>query len=125
MNEIIISGFNQWLEGLLSANLPNNIVAFNFNLYEGQDEFHIQLIGADNYDENDEEWACDEVYTSGEDIYVLEFKDSENNWQAGLEEAKILINNFLSTNDKSVKLKAAKAVAVGFVDGNLEVLYKK
>ena len=37
--------FSAWLDEVLKEELPEGIAAFNFNLYEGEDAFDIQLIG--------------------------------------------------------------------------------
>lgn len=46
MNAIIQREFSKWLNGCLSLELPINIKSFNFNIYEGESEYHIQLIGS-------------------------------------------------------------------------------
>ena len=43
--------------------LPQNIVALNFNLYEGP--YALDLIGSATYDESDEDWACNEDFIPG------------------------------------------------------------
>lgn len=43
-----------------SEKLPENIVALNFNIYEGP--YAIDLIGSATFDESDEDWACNEDF---------------------------------------------------------------
>lgn len=43
--------------------LPEDIVALNFNLYEGP--YAIDLIGSATFDESDEDWACNEDFIPG------------------------------------------------------------
>jgi len=51
MSKSVFSDFTKWLDAILSTELPKNIQAFCFNIYEGKDTFHIQLIGASSFSE--------------------------------------------------------------------------
>ncbi|MBR5948731.1 MAG: hypothetical protein IKZ82_08835 [Clostridia bacterium] len=77
---MVYQEFEEWLNSLLSQPLPINIAAFCFNLYENTDEqeagFSVQLIGAERFDVEDANWACDEVYSSAEDLFFF----SSDNW---------------------------------------------
>ena len=58
--------FENWLSTALQVPVPEEVKAFSFNLFEpaGEEEvkFGIELIGAGNYDPDDSDWACDEVW---------------------------------------------------------------
>lgn len=116
---------SNWLNRILSAKLPENIVAFNFNLYEGVDEtYHIHLIGSEEFDEDDEDWACTSYYSSEEDIcYIKRTKDIEH-WDKGLEHIERLLKQYLNDGEKAFILKDSKAIGVGFVDGNISIIYR-
>ena len=59
--------FSNWLDGILSFNpFPANTMAVNFNLYEMDDSFDVQLIGSSMYDEDNDDWACEETFSSEE-----------------------------------------------------------
>ena len=91
--------FEKWLDNLLENNkMPEEAIAFCFNFYDEEDEsYGIQLIASDEFDAEDGgEWACSEVWSSEEEY---------------LENGKY----------KDILLEA-KAVAMGFVDGDLEIL---
>ena len=48
---------SNWLNEVLEKNIPTGIKAFNFNLYEGsEDTYDIELIGSDEFDEEDPDW---------------------------------------------------------------------
>ena len=115
--------FENWLNDVLKDNLSDNIVAINFNLYEDEnDKWSIELVGTSSFDENDEDWACDEVFTTRDNPYVLEMK---SDWE-GIQGIFIdKINNYLDNGKYADKLKHYKAVAIGFVDGDLSIIYKK
>ena len=62
--------FEKWLNGVLEENMPIPGVALNFNLYEEADFcWSIQLIGASCFDEEEEDWCCEETFCSGENRF--------------------------------------------------------
>jgi hypothetical protein len=115
--------FNAWADRILTQPLSSSVVAYNFNLYEHADEFAIQLVGTRSFDLRDEDWACDEIYSSGEDLFCLPHKVVGNRWEKGLEAAKSLVENYLCHGTKAGVLKASSGVGVGFVDGDIEFAY--
>ena len=108
--------FSAWLDEVLKEELPQGIAAFNFNLYEGEDAFDIQLIGASRFDE---------AFSSEEDVYYLPRESEDIEWQEGLSCAADLVDLYLDQGQYAGKLKAAQAVAIGFVDGDLTILYTR
>ncbi len=128
MNIEIYQAFGQWLDDLLENNeMPGETKAFNFNLYEESIEesiYSIQLIAACCFDENDDEWACSEVWSSEENIFCVDTSDEEKGWQTALELITSLVNEYLDRGKYSHILKASQAVGIGFVDGDLSILYR-
>lgn len=114
-----------WIDAILKNPLPDGIVAFNFNLYEGVDSFHIQLIGASQYSKDDEDWATNELYTTGENIFVIPRNICGQEWQKGLSFLKNIIEEYLNKGNYKGILKRTNAVGIGFVDGDIEILYEK
>lgn len=128
MENEIYNAFTDWLNSLLEKDMPENTKAYNFNLYEEEDEtYGIQLIASDRFYENDGgEWACSEIYSSEEDIFYIDHSDEKNaDRQRGMEFICSLINEYLKNGKYSDKLKNSKAVGAGFVDGDIEILFKK
>lgn len=119
--------FEKWLDNLLEANdIPENTAAFCFNIYEEEDEnYGVQLIASDEFNEDDGgDWACSEVWSSEEDIFYIDHSDEENaGKERGLEFISGLICDYLERGNYRNMLLGAKAVAAGFVDGDLEVLH--
>ena len=115
--------FEKWLKKQLIKDIPDNVIAFNFNLYETDDDesFDVQLVGCENYSKDDEDWACDTVFSSEEDVFT--FKDED--WESALETCKSMIQDFLASCDSDNKLSRAEYVTVGFIDGDLEVIFSK
>ena len=115
--------FENWLDGILKNGLPENAIALNFNLYEEEDEnWSVQLIAADEFDADDEDWACSEVFTSGENLYRWQ----ENaDWEDVLTEACQIVKRYLSEGQYADVFKGYLAVGVAFVDGDIELIYQK
>lgn len=124
----IYSEFVNWLDNLLENNeMPNNTAAFCFNLYEESIEdyvYAVQLVACDKFDENDDDWACEEVWSSEEDIFCVELSDEdEKDWKAAQSLIADWIREYLENGKYSDILKS-KPVGIGFVDGDLELIYK-
>ncbi|MGI6696258.1 MAG: hypothetical protein ACOX6O_08525 [Christensenellales bacterium] len=115
--------FSEWLDIILKADLSNEIVAINFNLYEDTDnKWSIELIGTSMFDENDEDWACCEVFSTRNHPFVIV---RESNWKEIETLFTDWVINYLATGKYSDKLKQYQAVGIGFVDGDLQILYKR
>lgn len=114
--------FERWLDEKLEEGLPEHSQAVNFNLYEEEDGFSIQLIASDRFDSEDDEWACYELYSSGEDIF---FYENEDGWEAAQTQAIGLISEYLEKGRFAGTLLALKGIAAGFIDGDLVYIYRR
>ena len=123
MDNNIYFGFSEWLDKILENNKFTKILAFNFNLYEDQTQYHIQLIGSDEFDEENQDWACSEVFTSGEDIFKMDMKITGKEWFDALDFCINVVTEYLEKGKNKEKLLEKKAVGIGFVDGDLYILY--
>ncbi len=113
--------FAKWLDGFLDHGMTE-VVALNFNLYEdGNDRWSIEVIGTSYFDEEDDDWACDAILSYTEH---LEWQ-RKTDWETVLEEVQELIRMYLERGEHSDLMKEYQAVAVGFVDGDLEIVYKR
>lgn len=117
--------FSKWLNQVLEQDIPKGIKAFNFNLYEGEeDTYDIQLIGSDEFDEDDSDWACTEYFTSGENICYIKRTNKIEHWEQGLRYITKLVECYLQEGKNADILKNVSAIAIGFVDGDLDILYR-
>lgn len=114
-----------WLDGVLTQEIPEEVAAFNFNLYEDKRcSWAIELVDTGSFDEEDEDWACDEVEDFGTRENPLTWrKDAE--WEEVLEEIASVLKQYLNTGMYAEVLKAGEGIGVGFVDGDIEILYTK
>lgn len=116
--------FSKWLDSNLEQ-LPSDIVAVNFNLYEGSNQtYDIQLIGTDTFDQEDEDWACEEIFTTGEDIFLIPRTDDIEDWEDGLDFITKMVRKYLEDGKYDNMLKGLQAVGIGFVDGKIEILHQ-
>ncbi|MBP5361993.1 MAG: hypothetical protein J6Y71_03050 [Ruminococcus sp.] len=127
----IYEEFAAWLDNLLeNNNMPDNAVAYCFNLYEESDEEHlysVQLIAASEFDPADEqgEWACEEVWSSEEDVFVVDTSDEKDTgWNHAQELFREMIEEYLVSGGYRSVFDNVKGIAVGFVDGELEIVKK-
>ena len=114
-----------WIDNLLNRDIPENIVAFCFNLYEESDEsWAMELVGTDCFDLENEDWACNEItdFDSRNKLYnwkmVCEWEDALNYMVNEL-------NQYLEEGKYAKLLKSQTGVGVGFIDGNIEILHSK
>lgn len=122
--ENIQEEFAEWLNSFLESELPEEIKAFNFNMYEGIDEYHVELIGSPTSPKDDDDWACDELFTTREELFFIPYQVAGSRWEEGLDFAIKLVDNYLKNGRFADKLKSYEAVGVGFVDGDIEFVYQ-
>ena len=115
--------FNIWIDKVFEQELPESIKAICFNLYDdGNNKWSVELVGAASFDEKNPDWACDEVFTTRNNPFVIE---KESDWNIILDLFTNKINDYLKNGKHSDKLKNYLAIGIGFVDGDLDILYKK
>jgi shikimate kinase len=113
--------FEAWLDATLEADIPEDIAAFNFNLYEdGDNLWSIELIGASRFDPEDPDWACDEIFTNREDPLSW---SAEVDWQDIQETMTQYVEKYLIEGSGASILKNSEAVGIGFVDGDITIVY--
>ncbi|WP_196803004.1 hypothetical protein [Butyrivibrio sp. MC2013] len=117
--------FEEWLNGYLEKGIPQEVVAVNFNIYEETgNNWSIEIVGTGSFDEEDEDWACDEItdFGSRENLFTME---SDEEWEAVLGNVIGIIKEYLEKGKYASSLKGLTAVGTGFVDGDIEILYMK
>lgn len=114
---------NDVLEYKVPPQIPSVIRAFCFNLYEGGNgDWSMELVGTESFDPDDEDWACDEITDFGTREEPLSWK-KEADWNEVLSEVSSALKHYLENGSHADVLKSRLGVAVGFTDGNLEILY--
>lgn len=113
----------KWIDGVLSSDIPEEIEAFCFNLNEEDgDTWSMELVGTESFDLEDEDWVCDEVTDFGSRDNPFRWKEKAK-WKKVLKEVTAVIKEYLEKGKYCGVLKSRKGVGIGFVDGDLEILY--
>ena len=118
MKEII----SNWIKQLCIEEAPaENIIALNFGVFESLNGFALYLIGACEYDAEDDDWACSVDYEPKRKY--LEIKKSGNtniDSASFLSEVVEIISSLLSNTEISEsRLFCNRVVTIGFDDGEL------
>lgn len=115
----------KWLKKILKREIPSDVAAFCFNLYEDDDNrWSMELIGAERFDADDEDWPCDEATDFGTREKLLKWKKKAE-WDEMLEEMREVLEQYLENGKYAEVLKSKEGVGIGFVDGDVEVLFSK
>lgn len=99
--------------------LPENIVALNFNLYEGP--YAIDLIGSATFDESDEDWACNEDFIPELRCCPSLGIPNDKSWEEVLKITESILRDLIREMP-DMELFKVQHIAVGFVDGNLSII---
>lgn len=116
---------SKWLNLVLEQDIPEEVVAFCFNLYEdGENSWSMELVGTERFDADDEDWPCDEItdFDTRKEPFAWE-KAVE--WEKALEAMIGVLTEYLENGKFADVLKSKAGVGVGFVDGDIEILYTK
>ncbi|MBR6169340.1 MAG: hypothetical protein IKQ51_01360 [Bacteroidaceae bacterium] len=107
-----------WLDQIeREAIVPQRIIALNFGLYETEKGFCIYLVGACNYDEDDDSWA-EEVENVPREFF-LEIV-TQCDWQDFQEQtARILTDELKQRSINPLSPFHNMIITTGFDDGNL------
>jgi shikimate kinase len=115
--------FAAWADGVLAGAIPAEVVAFGVNLYEGNDTFDVGITGAASFDVDDEEWACNPIYVP-DDLFGIPRELVADEWEAALDLVLEWTRRYLRQDTAGAKiLRAGRGVGVGFVDGDLHVVW--
>lgn len=111
-----------WIEKNIQVEKPDSsIAAYNFGLFESPEGYTIYLIGSKEFDADDSDWATVEDFTPKNKYYILppaEYKDLK--WDQAFAKVESIIKGFMKSETyKNSFLAKAKAVTVGFDDGDL------
>ncbi|MBR3474298.1 MAG: hypothetical protein IKH34_04445 [Oscillospiraceae bacterium] len=117
--------FKQWLDPVLENDIPSDIVALSFNIYEDADKrWSVEVVGTSSFDENNDDWACDEITDFSTRGNPFSWQE-DTTWEEVLPIVKRLIQGYLESGNHSDKLGNLSGIACGFVDGDLELIYRK
>lgn len=115
----------KWLDSALNQEIPDEVAAFCFNLYEdGGSKWSMEIIGTGRFGVNDEDWGCDEVTDFGTRENCFTWEEAKT-WDEILVEIIVILKDYLENGTYANVLKERKGVGVGFVDGIIQIIYQK
>lgn len=113
----------KWLNGILEQEIPPSVVGLSFNLYEdGEYNWTMELVGTESFDLEDNDWCCEEIFDFGTRAVPLSWKEKKA-WNEILDKMKKNIKKYLDKGKYSYVLKKYQGVGIGFVDGDVEILF--
>jgi|SRR5436190_14340405 len=121
MTPELVAEFDAWVDRVSSEFTTPGVAAFGFLLYEHKHSFAVQLVGAASYVESDPFGRDEVLFSSGEDLIDLPREIIGAKWQDGLAAATELVRGYFNRRGDAGPLHRA-TVAVGFVDGDIEVI---
>lgn len=115
-------GFEKWLNEQMPKYNLDGVIAFNFNLYEDDGKkWSVELVGTNAFSENDSDWACCEVFATRDNPFTIEHS---GDFKEVLSVFKNCVVKYLECGKYREQLKYKAGVGIGFVDGDLEIIFK-
>ena len=118
----LVNDFGIWLDDALLAAADTSAQAFNFNLYQAAETWDVELIGADEFDDASPDLACDPVFSYPELFFIPQSLVGVQ-WEKGLATALDLVILYIRGGRQRDVLRSSIAVGVGFVDGDLTIVW--
>lgn len=116
---------SNWLDNVLKQDIIEDVAAFCFNLYEdGENNWSMELVGTERFDMEDDDWPCDEITDFGTRKELFAW-NKLTEWDKVLEEMVAILREYLENGKYAEVLKSKAGVGVGFVDGDVKILYIK
>lgn len=128
--------FEEWVDKVIEKCPTQKAKGYVFNIYDnGNKNYSVEIVATKSFNEEDEDWACDELWASRE--HCPEFMFKSKSWEIALKEITDYVKDYLDYRERvdsngnkrldskyySVFTGENSAVAVGFVEGDLNVLY--
>ena len=112
--------FNQWLTRISNEEQPpDSVMAYNVGLFETPSGYSAYLVGVATFDEQNGDWACEEVFTPSERYFSISLVEPQS-WDVILADVVEATRKFVESEAGECSfLTTAKALTVGFDDGDL------
>jgi hypothetical protein len=88
----------------------------------------VQIIGTESFtpgkDPERDYWPGAETFTTGEDVFEIPFEVAGSDWKEWLKTSIEVVNSYIAEGTQSSVLRSSKGVGLGFVDGDMYVLWQ-
>jgi hypothetical protein len=110
-----------WLTNIcLNEHPDESIIAYNIGIFQTPEGFSLYMIGSQNFDANDSDWATEIEFEPEEKYFVLSDDFSNLDWDQVQYKSIHAIQEFMKMDVfKTSFLAKAKAITIGFDDGDL------
>ena len=106
--------------------IPKSIKAFNFGIIETENDYQTYLVGTNNYNTENDDWACEEDFTPKEKYLSLGADSKKWNWQEIQSIVATGIEQFIETRISPLTfVHKAEYFTTGFDDGELKRIKQK
>ena len=110
---------NNWLQEITTTErLSASIEAIYIGLFESDPDYQIYMLGSSEYEDEDDDWACNEDFEPQQKYLGSQIKTEEMEWKTLLNEVIDIVKRHMQNHSNSI-LNKVKHVAVGFDDGDL------
>ncbi len=126
MNNEIKKSIHSWITRIdESEDIPESIIAFNFGIIETESGYQVYLIGARDYDLEDDDWACEVDFIPEEKYLDLGADSNKWDWEEVQSIVKESVEQFIITRVSTITfVHKAEYLTTGFDDGDLERIEK-
>lgn len=106
--------------------IPKSVKAFNFGIIKSENDYQTYIVGTNNYDTENDDWACEEDFTPKEKYLSLGAGSEKWNWQEIQSIVKNGIEEFIETRISPLTfVHKAEYLTTGFDDGELLKIEQK
>lgn len=115
----------KWINIIISENnIPKNIVAISFWIFEGENWYCIYLIWSREYDIDNDDWAWNEDYIPENKYFEVKYKKiNKLDWEEFLKLTTNNLNNILLKQEiQNSIIWKIKHITIWFDDGDLVII---
>jgi len=126
MNNEIKKSIHSWITRIdESEDIPDSIIAFNFGIIETESGYQVYMIGARDYDLEDDDWAYEVDFIPEEKYLDLGADSNKWDWEEVKSIVKESVEQFIITRVSPITfVHKAEYLTTGFDDGDLERIEK-
>jgi hypothetical protein len=125
-SEDLYDDFTGWADKILLGPVPDAVVAFCFCLTENDEAFYVHVIGSDVFDPENDEWASQPTFVANDNPLEMSQRLASGRWEVALYLVLGWVARYFHEGTGgAVTLRARRAVAVSFVDGDLHFIWPR
>ena len=126
MDKAVREEFFLWLDNVLLQPPPNNTTAFHFNLYEYESSVGVELMGTTDFTGTGANyWPGDATFYTDDERFHIPQRVAGETWPQWLETCKTLTVDYIENGSQNRFLRQSKGVGIGFVDGDMYLIWSQ